>query len=163
MRRQSATTPPRRPWRPPCSTRSARPSACRYRRCWGAVRTSFPVLWTLASGDPDQEIAEAEGKLAARLHRTFKIKIGAQSPEADLARLTRLSKALSERATLIVDANQAWDETTARRCLPVLADLGIALVEQPLPAWNVAGMGRLRAQGRVPPLLADECVFTPTT
>ncbi len=85
----------------------------------GAVRTSFPVLWTLASGDPDQEIAEAEGKLAARLHRTFKIKIGAQSPEADLARLTRLAKALADRATLIVDANQAWDETTARRCLPV--------------------------------------------
>ncbi|KMO34199.1 mandelate racemase [Methylobacterium tarhaniae] len=126
----------------------------------GAVRTSFPVLWTLASGDPDQEIAEAEAKIAARLHRTFKIKIGAQSPEADLARLTRLSKALVDRATLIVDANQAWDETTARRCLPRLADLGIALVEQPLPAWNVAGMGRLRAQGGVPPLLADECVFT---
>ncbi|QRE75557.1 muconate/chloromuconate family cycloisomerase [Methylobacterium aquaticum] len=127
----------------------------------GAVRTSFPVLWTLASGDPDQEIAEAEGKLAARLHRTFKIKIGAQSPEADLARLTRLAKALSDRATLIVDANQAWDETIARRCLPRLADLGIALVEQPLPAWNVAGMGRLRARDGVPPLLADECVFTP--
>ncbi|NGM34274.1 mandelate racemase [Methylobacterium sp. DB0501] len=126
----------------------------------GAVRTSFPVLWTLASGDPDQEIAEAEAKLAARLHRTFKIKIGAQAPEADLVRLARLSKALADRATLIVDANQAWDETTARRCLPRLADLGIALVEQPLPAWNVAGMGRLRAQGRVPPLLADECVFT---
>jgi muconate cycloisomerase len=126
----------------------------------GAVRTSFPVLWTLASGDPDQEIAEAEGKLAARLHRTFKIKIGALSPEADLARLARLSKALVDRATLIVDANQAWDETTARRCLPRLADLGIALVEQPLPAWNVAGMGRLRLRDDVPPLLADECVFT---
>ncbi|UHC17947.1 muconate/chloromuconate family cycloisomerase [Methylobacterium currus] len=127
----------------------------------GAVRTSFPVLWTLASGDPDQEIAEAEAKLAARLHRTFKIKIGALSPEADLARLARLSKALVNRAALIVDANQAWDETTARRCLPRLADLGIALVEQPLPAWNIAGMGRLRARDGVPPLLADECVFTP--
>jgi muconate cycloisomerase len=127
----------------------------------GAVRTSFPVLWTLASGDPDQEIAEAEAKLAARLHRTFKIKIGALSPEADLARLARLSKALVDRATLIVDANQAWDETTARRCLPRLADLGIALVEQPLPAWNIAGMGRLRIRDDVPPLLADECVFTP--
>lgn len=126
----------------------------------GAVRTRFPVLWTLASGDPDQEIAEAEAKLAARLHRTFKVKIGAQPPEADLARLTRLAKALSDRATLIVDANQAWDETVARRCLPRLADLGIALVEQPLPAWNVAGMGRLRARDDVPPLLADECVFT---
>ncbi|MEH3143791.1 MAG: muconate/chloromuconate family cycloisomerase [Methylobacterium frigidaeris] len=126
----------------------------------GAVRTSFPVLWTLASGDPDQEIAEAQAKLDARLHRTFKIKIGAEAPEADLARLERLSKALADRATLIVDANQAWDETTARRCLPRLADLGIALVEQPLPAWNVAGMGRLRARDGVPPLLADECVFT---
>ncbi|MGY2053101.1 muconate/chloromuconate family cycloisomerase [Methylobacterium sp. JK268] len=127
----------------------------------GAVQDSLPVLWTLASGDPDQEIAEAEGKLDARLHRTFKIKIGAQAPEADLARLTRLARALGGRAQLIVDANQAWDEATARRCLPRLADLGIALVEQPLPAWNVAGMGRLRARDDVPPLLADECVFTP--
>ncbi|WP_018262283.1 muconate/chloromuconate family cycloisomerase [Methylobacterium sp. WSM2598] len=126
----------------------------------GAVRASLPVLWTLASGDPDQEIAEAEAKLDARLHRTFKVKIGAQAPEADLARLARLARALADRATLIVDANQAWDETTARRVLPRLADLGIALVEQPLPAWNVAGMGRLRARDDVPPLLADECVFT---
>ncbi|MBV9747768.1 MAG: mandelate racemase, partial [Acetobacteraceae bacterium] len=38
----------------------------------GAVRTSVPVLWTLASGDPAQEIEEAEGKLEAKLHRTFK-------------------------------------------------------------------------------------------
>ena len=42
---------------------------------------------------------------------------------------------------LIVDANQAWDETTAIRCLPVLAEIGCALVEQPVPAWNVAGPG----------------------
>ncbi|GJE04040.1 muconate/chloromuconate family cycloisomerase [Methylobacterium isbiliense] len=126
----------------------------------GAVRASFPVLWTLASGDPDQEIAEAEAKLDARLHRSFKIKIGAQAPEADLARLARLSRALVDRAQLIVDANQAWDEATARRCLPRLTDLGIALVEQPLPAWNVAGMGRLRTRDDIPPLLADECVFT---
>ncbi len=104
----------------------------------GVVRESFPVLWTLASGDPVQEIEEAEGKLAARLHETFKVKIGAQAPEADLARLRRLSAALSGRARLIVDANQAWDETTAARCLPVLADIGVALVEQPLPAWNIA-------------------------
>jgi muconate cycloisomerase len=60
----------------------------------GAVRESMPVLWTLASGDPTQEIEEAEKKLAARLHDTFKVKIGAQSPDADLARLRRLASAL---------------------------------------------------------------------
>jgi muconate cycloisomerase len=125
----------------------------------GAVRESTPVLWALASGDPAQEIEEAEQKLAARLHDTFKVKIGAQSPEADVARLRRLAEALAGRASLIVDANQAWDETTALRCLPVLAELGIRLVEQPLPAWNLAGMARLRARSTVP-LMADECVFS---
>ena len=110
----------------------------------GAVRDSIPVLWTLASGDPAQEIEEAERKLAARLHNTFKVKIGAQSPEADIARMRRLAGALEGRASLIVDANQAWDETTAVRCLPVLAEIGVRLVEQPLPAWNIAGMARLR-------------------
>jgi muconate cycloisomerase len=53
----------------------------------GAVREAMPVYWTLASGDPGQEIEEAEGKLAARLHDRFKIKIGAQPLADDLARL----------------------------------------------------------------------------
>jgi muconate cycloisomerase len=125
----------------------------------GAVHESLPVLWTLASGDPAQEIEEAERKLAARLHNTFKVKIGAQTPEADIARLSSLARALTDRASLIVDANQAWDETTALRYLPVLAELGVRLVEQPLPAWNLAGMARLRARSTVP-LMADECVFS---
>jgi muconate cycloisomerase len=123
------------------------------------VRERVPVLWTLASGDPGQEIEEAERKLSARLHNTFKIKVGAQSSEADLARLARLSKALADRATLIVDANQAWDETVAARWLPKLGDLGIKLVEQPVPAWNIPGLARLRSRSPVP-LMADECVFS---
>jgi muconate cycloisomerase len=124
----------------------------------GIVRDSVPVFWTLASGDPAQEIEEAEAKLAARLHDRFKIKIGAQPLADDLARLRRIATALDGRATLIVDANQAWDEATAVRAMPALADMGVALVEQPLPAWNVAGMGRLRARSAVP-VMADECVF----
>ena len=125
----------------------------------GAVRHRFPVLWTLASGDPAQEIEEAEAKLAARLHRTFKVKVGAQPPEADMARMRQLARALEGRAELIVDANQAWDETVAARCLPQLAEMGVRLVEQPVPAWNLGAMARLRARPGTPPLLADECVF----
>jgi muconate cycloisomerase len=125
----------------------------------GVVCTSIPVFWTLASGDPAQEIEEAEKKLSSRLHNHFKIKIGAQSAENDLLRLGRLAEALDGRARLIVDANQAWDEPTSVRYLPALAELGIALVEQPLPAWNIEGMARLRARSAVP-LMADECVFS---
>jgi muconate cycloisomerase len=76
-------------------------------RLLGGAGESMPVLWVLASGDPAQEIEEAEEKLASRLHDTFKVKIGAQSPEADIGRLRRLADALSGRASLIVDANQA--------------------------------------------------------
>jgi muconate cycloisomerase len=125
----------------------------------GVVRDRFPVLWTLASGDPVQEIEEAEPKLAARLHRTFKVKIGALAPDADMARMRMLARALEGRAELIVDANQAWDETIAARCLPQLAEIGVALVEQPVPAWNIEAMARLRRRPGMPPLLADECVF----
>ncbi len=125
----------------------------------GIVRERVPVLWTLASGDAGQEIEEAERKLTARLHDTFKVKIGALAPEDDLVRLRRLATALEGRARLIVDANQAWDETTALRCLPALAELGVRLVEQPLPAWNVAAMARVRSRTTVP-LMADECVFS---
>jgi len=127
----------------------------------GAMRTSIPVLWTLASGDPAQEIEEAEQKLSLRLHRTFKIKIGAQTPEQDMARLRLISRALGDRAELIADINQAWDETTARKFLPRLRDIGIALVEQPVPAWNISALARLRQTAGGPPLLADECVFSP--
>ena len=126
----------------------------------GAVRERMPVFWTLASGDPTQEIEEAEAKLAARLHDRFKIKIGAQPLADDLARLRRIAAALEGRATLIVDANQAWDEAITVRAMPALAELGVTLVEQPLPAWNVAGLARVRARSAVP-VMADESVFTP--
>jgi len=125
----------------------------------GAVRDRIPVLWTLASGDPAQEVDEARAKLDARLHRTFKVKIGAQAPEADMARMRHLARALEGQADLIVDANQAWDETVSMRCLPQLAEMGVRLVEQPVPAWNLGAMARLRARPGTPPLLADECVF----
>ncbi len=126
----------------------------------GAVRDRVPVLWTLASGDRVQEVEEAGHKLEARLHRTFKVKIGALEPAADMARMRHLAQALEGRAELIVDANQAWDETVSARCLPQLEEMGVRLVEQPVPAWNLPAMARLRARPRTPPLLADECVFT---
>lgn len=125
----------------------------------GAVRDRMRVFWTLASGDVGQEIEEAERKLAERKHNAFKVKIGAQEPDADMRRMERLGAALDGRATLIVDANQAWDETTAVRCLERLHAAGVTLVEQPLPAWNVAGMARLRSRARVP-LMADEAIFS---
>ena len=125
----------------------------------GAVRQSCEVIWAMASGDVDQEIEEAKCKLAERKHRSFKIKLGFQSPKADLVRLTRLREALPD-APLIVDVNQGWSEATVRRLLPALADLNVALVEQPVPAGDLAALARLTATSPVP-IMIDEGAFTP--
>jgi muconate cycloisomerase len=77
-----------------------------------------------------------------------------------MKRMERIASALEGRAELIVDANQAWSETVARRCLDHMDGMGITLVEQPLPAWDLAGMARLRAACAIP-LMADEAIFSP--
>jgi len=46
-----------------------------------------------------------------------------------------------------LDANGAWDEATADRLLPTLADLGVSVLEQPLPAAALEAHGRLRGRG----------------
>ncbi|PLL75802.1 muconate cycloisomerase, partial [Klebsiella quasipneumoniae] len=50
----------------------------------GALQTSLPVLWTLASGDTAKDIAEGEKLLAEGRHRAFKLKIGARELATDL-------------------------------------------------------------------------------
>lgn len=126
----------------------------------GAVTDSFEVIWALASGDVDQEIEEAKAKIAARLHRSFKIKIGFQSPQDDIRRLTRLMEAVPG-IRLVVDVNQGWSEATAKRFLPALAELGVALVEQPLPAGDMKALARVTAASPVP-VMIDEGAFTAT-
>lgn len=125
----------------------------------GRVRERMEVLWALASGDAEQEIEEARAKLSAREHRRFKIKIGFQSPQDDLARVRKIAEGLGDAAELIVDVNQGWSEADAIRRLPQLEELGVALIEQPLPAGQLDAMARVAARSGVP-IMVDEACFT---
>ncbi|QKD01952.1 muconate/chloromuconate family cycloisomerase [Mesorhizobium loti] len=125
----------------------------------GQVRNAMEVIWALASGDADQEIEEARAKLAAREHRTFKVKIGFREPREDISRLRRILDAIGGEARVIVDINQGWSEATALRFLPELAEMGIALIEQPCSALNMEAMARLAGRSNVP-LMVDEAAFT---
>src|SRR5262249_45931191 len=78
----------------------------------------------------------------------------------DVARVAAIAGALGGAAPLAVDLNGAWDEHTARRHLPALADAGIHLVEQPLPAADISGLARLRERSPVA-IMADESLRTP--
>ncbi len=123
----------------------------------GRVRDALPVAWTLASGDTDKDIAEAENMLDLRRHRIFKLKIGADEVNRDLAHVIAIKKALGDRASVRVDVNQAWDEAVALRACRILGTNGIDLIEQPISRNNRAGMVRLNAMSPAP-IMADESI-----
>jgi muconate/chloromuconate cycloisomerase len=131
-----------------------------YNLLGGLVRDRLPLSWSLAIGDPAAEIAEAERLMAQQRHFIFKIKVGEQAPETDVRRVGEIARALDGRARLRVDANQGWDELTALATIPKLEPLGVELMEQPVPRWNLEALARIAARVDLP-IMADESVCTP--
>ncbi len=126
----------------------------------GRLRERLPVAWTLASGETDRDIDEAERMLASGRHSIFKLKIGHREPHADIAHVAAIKRALGERASVRVDVNQAWSEAVAARAIPALADAGCDLVEQPVPLAQRGAMARLTGVAPIP-VMADEAVQGP--
>jgi L-Ala-D/L-Glu epimerase len=104
------------------------------------------TAYTLSLGTPAAMAAAA----AAEAHRPLlKLKLAG---EGDLERV-RAVRAAAPQARLIVDANEAWSVEHLARYGAALAELGVALIEQPLPA------GEDEALAEIPhpvPLCADE-------
>jgi len=126
----------------------------------GAHRDRLPVTWALGTEPADQVVEEATRLVAEGRHSSFKLKMGAQPPEEDVARICAVVEAFPSTVSFAVDLNGAWDEYTARRWLPALADAGVRLVEQPLPASDLAGLARLRQRSGLA-IMADESLRTP--
>jgi len=125
----------------------------------GRVRDDLVMSWPLATGDAKAEIEEAERKLADRLHRVFKLKMGALEPAKDVERACAVARALSGHASVRADINERWDEETANWAVPTLIDAGVELIEQPMARWDLEAAARLTAAIKVPQLL-DESVCT---
>ncbi|MEA2496566.1 MAG: muconate cycloisomerase, partial [Thermoleophilaceae bacterium] len=126
----------------------------------GLYRDRVSVTWAVGAEPAEVVIREIEEKLETDSHGSFKLKMGASEPADDVARIAQIAEAFAGVTSLRVDLNGAWDEPTATRWLPALGKAGIELIEQPLPAWNLDGLARLRSAVGVP-LMADESIRTP--
>lgn len=126
----------------------------------GRIVDRIPVLWVLASGELDKDIAEAEEMIERRRHNIFKIKIGKQSVAKDVAHVAEIKRALGDKASIRVDVNQAWTRAQAMRGAAMLADAGIDLIEQPLAYNDIEGMQQLVQQAKIA-IMADESVQGP--
>ena len=93
--------------------------------------------------------------------RGFKAKVGA-IPEDDVERLAAIRAAVGPKIMLRADANQGYTPKEAIRLCRMCErlDLGLELLEQPVPKWDLAGMAQVRAAVDVL-IEADEAAYTP--
>ncbi|WP_146591964.1 N-acetyl-D-Glu racemase DgcA [Puniceibacterium confluentis] len=120
------------------------------RRVWELAGLAAPgpeiTAYTLSLDTPDKMRAQA-AKHAFR--PLLKIKLGTAD---DMPRLEAV-RAGAPRSRIIVDANEGWSAEIYADLAPHLVRLGVALVEQPLPA---AADAALIGMARPVPVCADE-------
>jgi L-alanine-DL-glutamate epimerase-like enolase superfamily enzyme len=119
-------------------------------------RDRLTLSWTL---NP-QKLDEVEALIAAgraRGYQHFNVKV-APDPKFDLE-LCRLVRRLVPNGFLWADANGGYDEATALEVAPKLAELGVPVLEQPLPANRLTGYRRLKKQGALP-IIMDEGIVS---
>jgi L-Ala-D/L-Glu epimerase len=109
------------------------------------------TAFTVSLASPETMAAQASENAFRPL---LKVKIG--GGDGDLARIRAVRDA-APASRLILDANEGWTDDNIRENLAVAADLGVALVEQPLPAGKDTILGRI---ARPVPVCADESVHT---
>lgn len=126
----------------------------------GRLRTGVPVLWVLASGDTEKDIAEAKKMIELKRHNVFKLKIGSNPVEADVEHVLAIKKALGNDISIRVDVNRAWSELEAIRGIQMLQDGGIDLIEQPCALDNIDAMERLTRKFDIA-IMADESLSGP--
>ncbi len=121
------------------------------KRVWDLAGLSAPgpqiTAYTLSLASP----GEMQQQAAENAHRPLlKTKLG--GGEADVARIEAV-RAGAPSARIIVDANEAWTPELYQTLAPVLAKLGVEMVEQPFPAGQDEALLELE---RVLPVCADE-------
>lgn len=126
----------------------------------GPVRSAMPVAWTLASGNSETDIVEAQEMLERRRHNIFKLKIGKRPVQDDIAHVGAIRAALGDAVSLRVDVNQAWSVDEARWGLRGLQEIGVDLVEQPVNARHVTALKTLSESYEIR-VMADEALQGP--
>ncbi|MEW9808053.1 N-acetyl-D-Glu racemase DgcA [Mesorhizobium sp. ZMM04-5] len=112
--------------------------------------TALETAFTLSLGTPEAMAVQARANADRPL---LKVKIGG---DGDIARIRAVRDAAPD-SRLILDANEGWTEANLQANLAAAAELGVALVEQPLPA----GADDLLAHiDRPVQVCADESVHT---
>lgn len=119
----------------------------------GRMRAAIPMGRLLAL-KPPEAMADAAAHLAAEGYGTLKIKLSGEVA-LDAARIAAVRAAVGPDVRLTLDPNQAYSAKGFLGAFDRFQEHAIALVEQPVPASDYAGLALLTARLPVP-VEADE-------
>jgi len=126
----------------------------------GRASAELPSNQTIPFGTPD----EAEGhavRYLAEGYGQLKLRVGMRPFQMDLDRFRAVAAVAVGRASLAVDANQAWTPKEAIRNIRALhAVAPLEYMEQPTPARDFHALRQVTAATEVP-IMADESLQSP--
>ncbi len=130
-----------------------------YKLLGGLVRERIPIMWSLGSDDVEGNVRDAIQRVREG-YKTVGLKVGTLAPDQDVKRVRAVREAVGDDILIRCDANQAWTTIEAIPTIKKLEEFNVAMIEQPVPAWDLEGMTRIRASVNVP-VSADEGLCSP--
>jgi len=121
----------------------------------GGLTTEKIPLGLVMPADTTEVIVEIGKKAVAAGFRALKLKVGYGTDDDDIENVSALRDAVGDDVKIFIDANGSWHYYQALMVLKRMEKYNLAMVEQPVPWWDVDGMARLRAKVGVP-VFADE-------
>lgn len=127
-------------------------------RLLGGDKATFETDITTGMDTPEK-MALSAGEHASRGYKNIKMKVGLD-PDLDAERVQAVREAIGKDVRLRIDANQGWTVPQAIYALRKMERFNIQFVEQPVVAWDIAGLKAVRNESPIP-VCADEAVFLP--
>lgn len=119
----------------------------------GNTKKKLITDYTISIGSVDKMRADAQ-KIKDNGFQIIKVKLGGD-PVLDIARMRAIREQVGDEMTIRVDANQGWNEDSARQVLNAIAPLNIQHCEEPIPRWDFMSLSALRKKSPVL-IMADE-------
>lgn len=119
------------------------------------ARNEVVYSGVISSDNPTEAAALAKRMVKFGL-RQLKIKVGTSD---DVDRVAAVRQAVGNDLELRADANGAWSAAQAVTQLNLLKPFNLQVIEQPVPAGDIAGMRRVGAETGLP-VMADESLVT---
>lgn len=131
-------------------------------QCAGGAQPRVPVYTTEGGWLHHSRAELVDEAQAARAggFRGAKIKVGRPTIAEDVDRLGAVREAVGGSFEIMVDANQAFTVSEARRRALAFAPFGLAWLEEPLPAEDVSGHVELAAMAPMP-IAVGESLYHP--